>query len=78
MRKKIDIPLLEKIIFSINKKKISLKETISFEDLGLDSLDIYTLFIEIQNITNIEVSDEDFDKIKNIKDLLKYFNDQKK
>lgn len=78
MKNKINLDQLEKIIFSINKKKITLNEENSFEELGLDSLDIYTLFVEIQDLTKIEVSDDQFDKIKKIKDLINFFNDQKK
>jgi acyl carrier protein len=53
--------------------------TIGIEDdlssaAGLDSLDIYNVLIELEEITDTKVPDEDVSRLKTIRSMLDYFN----
>jgi acyl carrier protein len=45
-----------------------------FGDLGLDSMDIFNLFLELETITGKVVPDEEIDNINTIDDILKFYN----
>lgn len=45
-----------------------------FSEYGLDSLDLFNLFVELEGKTGVTVPDEDLDKLKSIDDVLVYFN----
>jgi len=45
-----------------------------FTDNGLDSLDLFNLFVELENVTGKEVPDDDVENLNSINDILKYFN----
>ena len=66
----------EKIIKLI-RKELNLKGNINFEktfeENDIDSLDKFTIISYIEKKNNIKISDKLFSKIKNLKDLLKYF-----
>lgn len=42
------------------------------EDLGADSLDIVELVMALEEEFNIEISDEDAEKIRTVKDVVNY------
>lgn len=44
------------------------------EDLGVDSLDIFEIAMELEDEFNIEISNEDLEGIKTIGDLVEYIN----
>lgn len=46
--------------------------TQTFADLGVDSLDLYALILEIQEEFNIEVADEELSDIVTVGDLNKF------
>ena len=46
----------------------------AFSEYGLDSLDLFNLFVELEGKTGVTVPDEDLDKLKSIDDVLVYFN----
>jgi len=46
----------------------------AFSEYGLDSLDLFNLFVELEGKTGVTVPDEDFDKLTSINDVLVYFN----
>lgn len=48
---------------------------IQFKDLGLDSLDLFNLFLELEEISGKNVSDEDIDELVTFNLLLDYYND---
>jgi len=53
------------------------KPTASFvDDLGADSLDQVELVMALEEEFNIEISDEDAEKIKTVQDTLKYVSGQ--
>ena len=45
------------------------------DDLGADSLDLVDLLMSIEDEFNIEVPDEDVEKVKTVGDLVKYIED---
>ena len=45
-------------------------QNIGFEELGLDSLDLFNLFLELENITDRAVPDDEIDNFKTISDIL--------
>lgn len=47
----------------------------SFEELGLDSLDIFNLFLELETITGKAVPDEKIDDIGTVNQILAFYND---
>ncbi|HBC97343.1 MAG TPA: acyl carrier protein [Clostridium sp.] len=65
--KKIIIDQLE-----LKQKNIGIKT--SFEDLGMDSLDLFQIIIEVEEEFQIEI--EDADEIKTIEDLINVTKDK--
>jgi acyl carrier protein len=45
----------------------------TFWELGLDSLDIFNLFLELETITGKAVPDEEIDNLVTITAILKYY-----
>ena len=48
------------------------------EDLGADSLDTVELVMEFEKAFDIEISDEDAEKIKKVKEAVQYILEKKK
>jgi acyl carrier protein len=46
------------------------------EDLGADSLDIVELVMEFEKEFNIDIPDEDAEKLKTVGDAMKYLNEK--
>lgn len=46
-----------------------------FDDLGADSLDSIELVLEIEKRVDIELTDEDIDSIRKVKDLIRLVED---
>ena len=44
-----------------------------FSDLGLDSLDVFNILVELETLTGIEVPDSDIEKVQTIDDIHTYF-----
>lgn len=49
-----------------------IKECTTFEDLGIDSLEIFEIIMALEDEFNIEIPNEDVESIKNIADIIKY------
>ena len=52
----------------------TIKADVLFSDIGLDSLDLYNFFSEIDSELGIEVPDEDFVELQNIEQVVIYLN----
>lgn len=46
----------------------------TFEELGMDSLDVFNLFLELETITGKAVPDEEIDNIGTINAVLGFYN----
>ena len=58
-------------------KRDKLTNEASFiEDLGADSLDIVELVMEFEKEFNIDIPDEDAEKLRTVGDALKYLNEK--
>ena len=45
-----------------------------FKTLGIDSLDVFNILVELEALTGKRVPDEDVEKIATLGDLLNYFS----
>lgn len=67
------------VVEIINKSGSSVEvkvgdENVSFSELGLDSLDVFNIFIELQEAIGKEISDEIVDQLVSISDIVLYVN----
>ncbi|MDD3631242.1 MAG: acyl carrier protein [Atribacterota bacterium] len=67
------------IVDQLGIEEDTVKENSSFiDDLGADSLDIVELIMAFEEEFDIEIADEDAEKIKVVADVIHYLEDQKK
>lgn len=45
----------------------------TFEEQGLDSLDVFNLFLELEKVSGVQVPDEDMEGLQSIDAVAKYF-----
>ncbi|MDR3165424.1 MAG: acyl carrier protein [Synergistaceae bacterium] len=65
--------LKELVIDRLNVEEEQIKPDASFvEDLGADSLDIVELIMGIEEEFDVEIPDEDAEKLRNVGDALAY------
>lgn len=57
----------------VQENDITLK-TDFMEDLGADSLDVAELIMSFEEEFNIEISDDDIEKIRTVGDIVEYFD----
>lgn len=65
---------LQKIIkkqLDVEVQKITLESSI-VNDLGADSLDLIELIIAVEEEFDVQISDEEAEKIKTVKDIIDY------
>lgn len=60
---------------NIDPEKIA--STHNLRDAGLDSLDLFNIFLEIEKLYGKEIPDEDFEKLQTIESILTYINREK-
>ncbi|PKY93682.1 acyl carrier protein [Facklamia hominis] len=58
--------------FDINEEIIT--ETMTFDDLGADSLDVVEFVMELEDHYGIEFEDEKMEELNNIKDAVDYID----
>lgn len=68
------VDLMEKSGIDVDRKTMTFEST--FEDLGIDSLDAFNLFAEIEAVTGIDVPDEDFEDLDSVEAIFKYLKDR--
>ena len=67
------------IVDQLGIEEDTITEKSSFiDDLGADSLDIVELIMAFEEEFDIEIADEDAEKIKVVADVIHYLEDQKK
>ncbi|MGC5327170.1 acyl carrier protein [Brevibacillus sp. SYSU BS000544] len=60
----------------VDESKITLEASFK-EDLGADSLDIVELVMELEDEFDMEISDEDAEKISTVGEVVKYIESHK-
>mgnify|MGYP005810891357 CR=1 FL=1 len=71
---------LEDIKSILSKSKLrrvnidNLKEDVPLAEQGLDSLDMFNVFLNIEMQYNIKIEDNDFALLKNINDIVNFIN----
>ena len=71
---------IEKKIKKIISKKLDIKieninnNSLFLEDLGADSLDIVELIMTLEEDFNIEISDDEAEKIKTVQNAINFIN----
>jgi len=55
-----------------------INEDIPLSEQGLDSLDLYNVFLNIEDKYNIKIEDSDFGLLRDLKDIVKFINKKKK
>ena len=58
----------------LNKNKDSVMAAHSFEELGADSLDMVEIVLTLEEQFNIEINDEDAEKLTSIQDVVDYIH----
>ncbi len=59
----------------IDEEEIALESNL-FDDLSADSLDLAEMMMALEEEFDIEISDEDAEKIKTVGDVVKYIKDK--
>lgn len=57
----------------VDESEVTLTATFK-EDLGADSLDVVELVMELEDEFDLEISDEDAEKISTVQDVVDYIN----
>lgn len=69
----------EVVVDRLSVDESEVKENASFrEDLGADSLDVVELVMELEDEFDMEISDEDAEKIATVGDAVKFIEEQQK
>ncbi len=58
----------------VDEEKIEMKTT--FEDIDADSLDVVELVMALEEEYNLEIADEEVEKIKTVGDIVNYIEKQ--
>ncbi len=71
--KEIEAKIKEIIVEQLNVDESEVTPDASFvDDLGADSLDVVELVMAIEEAFDIEIPDEDAEKIRTVKDAIEY------
>ena len=66
------INLIGELDINVDIDAISAEATL--KSLGIDSLDVFTLLVEIETKTGKKIPDEDVDKLDTINAIVEYFS----
>ena len=72
-----DIIALISEIESLKDKVKNLDPSVSVYEQGIDSLDMLSVFLAIQEKYGIDIPDEDIPNLISLKDIVEYINDRK-
>lgn len=57
----------------IGEEEVTLKANFQ-DDLGIDSLDIFEVIMELEDEFNVQIPNEDLENMKTVEDLVTYIN----
>lgn len=63
---------IKKAGIKIDVDNVDIDQT--FEDIGLDSLDVFSIILEIEKQFNIKIPDEHIDQLQSIEKIKSYLN----
>lgn len=66
------IDIIKELGISVDINEV--KDDTTLKSLGIDSLDVYNLIIELEMKTGRNVSDDDVDKLSTINSIVEYFS----
>ncbi|MCY6485283.1 acyl carrier protein [Clostridium aestuarii] len=61
----------------MNEEEIKLESTFE-DDLGIDSLDIFEIVMELEDEFKMEIPSEDLEEMEKVKDFVTYINSKAK
>lgn len=67
----------EMIVDRFGVHEDSVIESMTFDDLGADSLDVVELVMELEDTFNIQFDDEKIEELKNVGDAVRYIDELK-
>jgi acyl carrier protein len=70
------VELISEVLVDVKTDNIVLDSKI-VEDLGAESLDIYDMIALLEDEFNIEISDEEVEKIRTVKDVSDFIKDRR-
>ena len=65
------VDLIAEVLVDINKDSIQMNSKI-VEDLGAESLDIYDMIALLEDEFNLEITDEEVEKIQTVQDVANF------
>jgi acyl carrier protein len=65
------VDLIAEVLVDVNKENIQLDSKI-VEDLGAESLDIYDMIALLEDEFGMEITDEEVEKIRTVRDVANY------
>lgn len=66
------IELISELDISVNKNDITTDTTL--KSLGIDSLDVFNLLVELETKTGKKIPDDDVDRLSTINAIVEYFS----
>ncbi len=73
-----NIDKINKILREVTNKKTKLNPKENLFKQGLDSLDVTTFFLALEEKFNLKLKSDAYDKLTNIKDIAAYIEKNKK
>lgn len=70
------VDLIAEVLVDINKESIQMNSKI-VEDLGAESLDIYDMIALLEDEFNLEITDEEVEKIQTVQDVANFIKEAK-
>ncbi|GFR34838.1 acyl carrier protein [Thermobrachium celere] len=60
----------------LNLDESEITEATTFEELGVDSLDLFQILISLEDEFGVEIPNEDAENIKTVKDVVDYIKER--
>lgn len=70
--------VVEIVAQKLNRDKSTLQESMTFQELGADSLDIVEIIMRMEEVFGIEINDEDAEKLITLGSVIDYVHNLRK